>query len=64
MVACDTDFSQHKIGNIAFLVSQSDRKYLAMKVWNDNEELINQTTFWTAGTTEEIEWEEQRVPAG
>ena len=64
LTACDTDFSQHKIGKVGFLISKKDRKYLAMKVWDDKNELINQTTFWTSGTTDELVWEVQSIPEG
>ena len=46
-MACSTDFSQHNIGKIAFIMSAETNQYLAMKIWDQNNLLINHTTFWT-----------------
>lgn len=64
IIACDTDFSVHNIGKVGMLVSEKDGKYLAMKVWDTAGELINQTTFWTAGIKEKLHWAIRDIPAG
>ena len=40
IVACDTDFSKHRVGKVGFLV-QDGNQYLAMKVWDTSNALIN-----------------------
>ena len=61
--ACDTDFSKFDVGKVGFLI-QNEREYLAMKVWDRSNKLINTTTFWTGPQTAQVKIVVNEIPEG
>jgi len=63
IIACDTDFSKFDVGKVGFLI-QNEKEYLAMKVWDRENKLINTTTFWTGPQTEQVKIVVKEIPDG
>jgi hypothetical protein len=61
IVACDTDFSKFDVGKVGFLI-QNEKEYLAMKVWDRSNKLINTTTFWTGPQIEQVKIVVKEIP--
>ena len=51
------------MGKVGFLI-QNEREYLAMKVWDRSNKLINTTTFWTGPQEEPVKIVVKEIPEG